>query len=360
MIPPLLYIWGDDELVAERLLTRFATALAGELGSPLERWDLRGDLATAATGAAQLHERLATGVLFGSGTLAVLRNPGALTRRNATRDRILDAIHQLAPGNALVIIEESKSDNKSRKAPGQKRLSDAIVEAGGRTTPAFSPPPSALAAWLEREAKDAGIALAPGTAIELANRLGARITESDIDRRFLSRIASGELEKLALRHALDGGPITAEDVRELVSETTPGSIFGFADAIGNRRLDVALATLERLFELIPEPVLLNAMHRRIRDLIEVGDRFSSGQKARDVVAATALHPFVVEKLQEQSRRWTIPELEVSLSGLVELDAMVKGAPGYEADAAQRRLAFTMWVRDHATRDDRGERRAGPG
>ena len=27
--------------------------------------------------------------------------------------------------------------------------------------------------------------------------------------------------------------------------------------------------------------------------------------------------------------------------------MVKGAPGYEADAAQRRLAFTMWVRDHA-------------
>jgi hypothetical protein len=26
---------------------------------------------------------------------------------------------------------------------------------------------------------------------------------------------------------------------------------------------------------------------------------------------------------------------------------VKGAPGSEVDAAQRRLAFTMWVRDHA-------------
>ena len=48
MITPLLYVWGDDELVAERLVGRFATALAGELGEPMDRWDLRGDLATAA------------------------------------------------------------------------------------------------------------------------------------------------------------------------------------------------------------------------------------------------------------------------------------------------------------------------
>jgi hypothetical protein len=38
---------------------------------------------------------------------------------------------------------------------------------------------------------------------------------------------------------------------------------------------------------------------------------------------------------------------------------VKGAPGSEADTAQRRLAFTMWVGDHAARNG-GERRAGPG
>jgi len=34
---------------------------------------------------------------------------------------------------------------------------------------------------------------------------------------------------------------------------------------------------------------------------------------------------------------------------VELDAMVKGAPGAGQDEAQRRLAFTLWVMDHATR-----------
>jgi len=53
-----------------------------------------------------------------------------------------------------------------------------------------------------------------------------------------------------------------------------------------------------------------------------------------------------------------PELQRALEGLLELDAMVKGVPGSEADAAQRRLAFTLWVGDHARRGD--ERGSGPG
>jgi hypothetical protein len=40
-----------------------------------------------------------------------------------------------------------------------------------------------------------------------------------------------------------------------------------------------------------------------------------------------------------------------------MDAMVKGAPGFETDDAQRRLAFVLWVKDHTGgRDPRG----GPG
>ena len=92
MIASLLYVWGDDDLVAERLVTRFGTALAGELGTPLERWDVRVDQANATVVAGQLHERLATAVLFGGGTLAVVANPGALVRRNDNRDRVAASI----------------------------------------------------------------------------------------------------------------------------------------------------------------------------------------------------------------------------------------------------------------------------
>jgi DNA polymerase III delta subunit len=359
MIPPLLYVWGDDELVAERLVGRFATALAGELGSPLERWDLRGDLATAATGAAQLHERLATAVLFGGGTLAVVTNPGALVRRNDTRDRVLEAIGVLGSGNAVAFVEAAKS---GAKGPGSKRLVDAIRAAGGAVRQATAPRPTALGAWIESEARDRDLNLAPGAARALADRLGSRVTEGDVDRRFLSRIASGELDKLALRHALDGGPVTADDVRDLVAETTPGSLWALTDAVGERRQEAALVALDRLIDATPEPVLLAVLHRRVVELLELGDRLAAGTALAAAAKAMGIaSEYRARTLAGQTRHWTTAELARALEGLVELDAMVKGAPGSEADAAQRRLAFTMWVRDHAGRDgDRGERRAGPG
>jgi DNA polymerase-3 subunit delta len=359
MIPPLLYVWGDDELVAERLVGRFATALAGELGSPLERWDLRGDLATAATGAAQLQERLATAVLFGGGTLAVVTNPGALVRRNDTRDRVLEAIGLLAAGNALAFVEAAKS---GAKGPGSKRLVDAIKAAGGAVREATAPRPTALGAWIESEARDRGMRLAPGAARALADRLGSRVTEGDVDRRFLSRIASGELVKLALRHAIDGGPVTADDVQALVAEATPGSVWALTDAVGDRRQDAALVALDRLLDTTPEPVLLAVLHRRVVELLELGDRLASGAALPAAAKAMGItSEYRARTLAGQARRWTTTELSRALEGLVELDAMVKGAPGSAADIAQRRLAFTMWIRDHTSRDgDGGERRAGPG
>ncbi len=346
MIAPLLYIWGDDELAAERQVTRFATALEDEQGSPLDRWDLRADLATAGPDSALLLERLATPVMFGGGTLAVVTNPGNLVRRNDTRDRVIEAIGLMVPGSALVFIEAART---SAKGPGPKRLADAVKAAGGRIVGAAAPRPTGLGAWIETEARQRGLTLAPGAAAELADRLGSRVTEGDVDRRFLSRIASGELDKLALRHAIDLGPVTPDDVRALVAEATPASVWALTDAVGSRRAEVALSAMDRLLDGTPEPVILAALHRRVRELIEVGDRFAAGQKASEVIAATGLHPFVAEKLQEQSRSWTIDELHGALGGLVELDAMVKGAPGSEVDAAQRQLAFTMWVHDHVER-----------
>ena len=357
MITPLLYVWGDDELVADRLVSRFSTALAGELGTPLERWDLRGDLATATAGAAQLHERLATGVLFGGGTLAVVTNPGALVRRNDTRDRVIEAISMLATGNAVAFVEAAKS---GAKGPGSKRLADAVKAAGGSVAQAMAPRPTSLGAWIETEARDRGLSLAPGAARALAERLGSRVTQGDVERRYLSRIASGELDKLALRHAVDGGPVTADDVEALVAESTPGSVWALTDAVGERRADAALTALDRLLDSTPEPVLLAVLHHRVVELLELGDRLAGGTALPAAARAMGIaSEYRAKTLASQARKWSSAELGRALEGLVELDAMVKGAPGFEADTAQRRLAFTMWVGDHAARNG-GERRAGPG
>jgi DNA polymerase III delta subunit len=346
VIAPLLYIWGDDELLAERLVTRFAARLGEELGSPLERWDLRADPNSAATDAAQLHERLATPSMFGGGTLAVVANPGALVKRNDTRDRVVETIGLMAPGHALAVVEAARSN---AKGPGIRRLSDPIKAGGGTIASAMAPRPTALAAWITDEARDRGLVLAGGAARELADRLGARVTEGDVDRRYLSRTASGELDKLELRHAIDEGPVTPQDVRALVAETTPASVWALSDAVGERKADVATAMLDRLLDSTPEPVILAVLHRRIVELLEIGDRLSGGLNLPEAARAMGINSeFRARTLASQARAWNIRDLTAALEGLVTLDAMVKNVAGYEADTAQRRLAFLLWIRDLVT------------
>jgi DNA polymerase III delta subunit len=346
VISPLLYVWGDDDLVAGRLVDRFERALADESGSALDRWELRAELTSSATDVSRLAERLGSPVMFGGGTLAVVSNPGALVRRNDSRDRLVAAMGLLAPGNALALVEASRT---GAKGPGPRRLSDAVIAAGGRVVAATAPRPTALGAWIEAEARERGLALAAGAARALADRLGARVTDGDVDRRYLSRVASGELDKLALRHAIDGGPVTVDDVEALVARSTPGSVWALTDAVGERRIDAALTALDRLLDVTPEPVLLAVLHRRIVELLELGDRLAHGAALAAAAKTMGIKSeYRARTLATQARHWSTAELAAALGGLLELDAMVKGAPGSAVDPAQRRLAFTMWLRDHAT------------
>ncbi len=161
-----------------------------------------------------------------------------------------------------------------------------------------------------------------------------------------------ELDKLALYR--DTEPISIEDVRALVPEAMPGSIWAFVDAVGERKTGPALALLERLLAATAEPVLVVVLHRRVRELLELGDRLAVGANLATAARAMGIKAANTgpRLLAAQARDWTTAELADALDGLVELDALVKGAPGTSADAAQRRLAFTLWVMDHTTRRER--------
>lgn len=345
---PLALFWGDDELSAARALDRFEAALASEGGAPLERWLVRGDRNVAAAQIADLHERIATPVMFGGGTLAVVLNAGALVVKGEDRDAFLAVLEVVAPGNALAILEASQS---TAKTPSPKRLADAIAGAGGTVRGFKAPREGALAGWIEAEARDRGLTLAPGASKALAERIGGFVRETDTERSHQTRLASMELDKLALyRHP---EPIGPDDVRALVAEAVPGSVWAFTDAVGERQTKRALDRLERLFDVTAEPVLLAVLHRRIRELIETGDRLDAGERLPAVGRAMGIaSEFRMDKLREQARLWTTSELVAALDGLVELDAMVKGMPGEERNDGQRRLAFCLWVMDHAGRDRR--------
>jgi DNA polymerase III delta subunit len=338
---PLAYFWGDDayglEAAVEALrsdATRFPD------GAP-DRWRPEAERSEPGRLLGEICERLATGTMFGGGSLAILRGAAALIRSNEARDVLIEAIQSIAPGNGLAIVEETDSGVKE---PPSKTLADAIRNEGGEVRRFEAPRQDALAAWIELRARERSIRLAGGAARELATRVGGFVREGDVERQQQGRIAVMELEKLALRH-VDEAPVTTDDVRDLVPEAVPGSMWAFVDAVGMRQRVRALELLERLIEDKPAPVLLAVLHRRLRELMEVQDRLERGESPGSLVRSMRLVPFRAETLARQARAWTAAELDAALDGLVELDAQVKGVGGRASTDARDRLAFDLWITD---------------
>jgi DNA polymerase III delta subunit len=338
---PLAYFWGDDAYGLEAAVEAMRNDPSRFPDGPPERWRPEAERTDPGRLLGEIHERLATGSMFGSGSLVILRGAGGLIRSNDQRDVLFGAIDALAPGNGLAIVEETESGAKD---PPSKALAEKIRAAGGDVRPFVAPRQDALAAWIELRARERSIRLAGGAARELATRVGGFVREGDVERQQQGRIAVMELEKLALRHAGDE-PVTVDDVQALVPEAVPGSMWAFVDAVGMRQRVRSLELLERLIEDKPAPVLLAVLHRRIRELIEVQDRLEHGESPGSLVRSMRLVPFRAETLARQARGWTAQELDAALDGLVELDAQIKGVGGRASTDARDRLAFDLWITD---------------
>jgi DNA polymerase III delta subunit len=365
----LAYLWGEDAFGIERGVAAFAASLAEQLGD-MEVWrsdpDDGGEEASAAgSGSAarrrarQLEEielRLSTMPLFGAGTLVVVRQPGSLVAEAGARDRITTLAASVPEGNALCFSDLLGSDGKLPQ--GRATLRDAVAAAGGLVREYSVPARERMDAWLSGHAAELGIRLAPAAARLLAERVGAHVRESDIDRRRQTELAAGELEKLALYRP--GGTIEAQDVGELVAESVPGSAWAFLDAAGARRGGDSVGLLERILAGgAPVPVVIAQLHRRLRDLASVRDLMDAGSRPQDVARSLRLQPFRAQKLSEQAARWSAPELQAALDDLLQVDLRSKGISldGRTVHMSDRldALALTAWLAEHASPSRGGSR-----
>lgn len=335
---PLAHFRGDDsyslDAAAASVRSRIASASGGE---PPATWRVTG----AETTPTAIRERVTTSPLFGGGTLAIVVDPAPLLRSRADREAIRELLGAVAPGNGLVFLEQV--DGSGRRSAALEGLESAVAAAGGETREFRAPREGGLAAWITARAGERGIAIQPEAAKELARRVGGFVRDGDVDRRGQGALAVAELEKLALYR--DGAPVRPEDVAALTPEVVPGSLWALLDAIAMRRAADAGPALDRALGSTPEPVLVTTIHRRLRELAEVADRLAAGETPQSLVRTLRLKPFRAQKLAEHARAWTVAELAEALEGLLELDAMGKRAPDAVVDDAQRRLAWSLWVRD---------------
>jgi DNA polymerase III delta subunit len=334
---PLGYYWGDDSYSVGHGPDALAARLAGH-GPPLERMRLAG----AATTADEITERVATATLFGGGTLVVVAEPAPLIATKPLAARLVQALGAVAPGNGLAFLDTV--DGSARRPASLETLRTAVAAAGGDVREFKAPTRDQMARWIADRARERGIDISPPAAALLAERVGANVRERDIDRRRQGELAVAELEKLAV-YRLEG-QIGPEDVKALVADAVPGSTWAFLDAVGLRRAGEAAELAERLDE-VPGPVLIVHLHRRIKELIDVADLLAAGTPAPALVRTLKLNPYRAERLAEQARTWTLPELDAALAGLLELDAALKGREG--GSELRRRAAIALWIAEHVRR-----------
>ena len=339
---PLAYFWGDDAYGLEAALDAFRNDPRRFPDGPPERWRPEAERTEPARLLGEIRERLATGSMFGGGSVAILRGAGGLIRSNDARAQLLGAFETIAPGNGLAIVEETESGAKD---PPSKTLADAIRNAGGEVRWLKAPREGELAAWIEARAREREIRLGPGVARELATRVGGFVREGDVERQHQGRIAVMELEKLTLRHAAG----RAGDGRR-----RPGARRG-----GRAGLDVGVRRRGRDAPARPRPRAPRAPHRRQAGAGPPGrapppdpraDRGPGPARARRVTGlAGALD--APRAVPGRDARPSGARLDGSgarrqrSTGLVELDAQVKGVGGRRSTDARDRLAFDLWITD---------------
>jgi DNA polymerase-3 subunit delta len=176
----------------------------------------------------------------------------------------------------------------------------------------FNPPSAGdLADWIVDHAEKKGTRIEFSAANDLAMFIGADL-----------RALDNELEKLMAYRR--GGAIRREDVRALVAPVQEQSIFELVDALGSRNTAAALELLhEQLRHNAAPQYLLVMIVRQFRLLLQVRDLAARGLAVDAIRDQLKLHPFVARKVFDQSRNYSIEQLEWVYRKLLEVDVAMK-------------------------------------
>jgi DNA polymerase III delta subunit len=345
MTAALLFVHGDDDFGIDQSLAAFAARI-----DVAERTEITPERSPddAALDRARLES--ATVAMFGA-HLVVLHQPIlAAGRSNAATDKLLSLIAQLPEGAALALAELRPSRDVGKPPPALlQRIAEAVTGRGGSVEERATPRRNQLQGWIRGHATEIGVAIEPRAAALLAERVGGAIWESDIERGQQTRLADGELRKLATY--ANGRPINADDVEALVTDTRPASLFAITNAIDRREPAAAAAAVERAIgEGQPVLRILAALEGRIADLIVARDLGSSGATPQEITKRVGRgNARMAERIAESARRYSGAELEAMLHGLFEADLSIK------ANEMAEEPALVAWLGEYlmATRPTRG-------
>jgi DNA polymerase III subunit delta len=302
---------GAEALLRDEAIAAIRKAALGEDGGDFDFERLAGER----TSPGQLHDSVRALPLLAKRRLVVLREPEGRKggKGEALAEALAGVVADVASSESctLVVVAE-QIDRRSRWVK-------AFAEPAAFV--ACDPPRSAKEAlgFLREEARAQGVALDARAAELLAESIGPNLLALRM-----------ELTKAAL-FAGDGVKVTRAHVQETICAVAEEPIWDLTDAIGEGRAADALGLLSRMLGAgAPPPVLLGSLAGHFRKLA----RTRAGQPP-------AGHPFMVQKLERQARRYTPARLVSCLRAIHEVDEVLKGSGALPAQLALERLVLGL-------------------
>lgn len=165
--------------------------------------------------------------------------------------------------------------------------------------------------WIRQRATEKNGRISPQATQLLAANIGNNL-----------QILDNELEKLLLYAGTR--EVSSEDVQKLCPYVAEANIFELVDALGNRHSKKAALLLQQKFNEGAEPFQLFAMFvRQFRLLIQVKELADAGEKPPAIAQELRLHSFVLGKIYQQARGFSMNQLEQIYRHLLEVDVAVK-------------------------------------
>ena len=194
----------------------------------------------------------------------------------------------------------------------------AQEEKNGHVRMYMKPQGSQLERWIRDRTEEKNGRISPQAAHLLAASIG-----NELD------ILDNEIEKLVAYKGYDANAtIDATDVTLLSPYAAEANIFDLVDAIGNRNGKTASILLQHKLQEGADLFNLFAMFvRQFRLLIQVKELMAAGYKPQGISRELNQPSFVVGKLYQQARSFTLQELEQIYYHLLEVDVAVKTGEG---------------------------------
>ena len=145
---PLAYFWGDDAYGLEAALDAFRNDPRRFPDGPPERWRPEAERTEPARLLGEIRERLATGSMFGGGSVAILRGAGGLIRSNDGTRRSCSARSRRS--RRATAWRSSRRPSRGRRTRRARRWRTRSGAPAARSGWLKAPREGELAAWIER------------------------------------------------------------------------------------------------------------------------------------------------------------------------------------------------------------------